>query len=137
MSACVVVLKLENKLQRYLANSRIGSCPQGGEVSVADGGSVIHRSFITEEIHLVEYVEEFAAQLHLKAFGYGKGLRDTHIPAIKARESQGPFSDITERVLQSRIGYGFSGVRWIWNIGRHESGRIEPGFTRCRSSAGA
>src|ERR1700730_3994714 len=45
---------------------------------------------------MVEDVEELTSQLELKAFGYGKGLGQSHIPGIRAGETYTAFADRTK-----------------------------------------
>ena len=66
----VVISELENKLQGYLTNSRVRSRPKCREVPIAKSRGVVYRAFVTEEVYLVEDVEELTTQLHLVAFSY-------------------------------------------------------------------
>jgi hypothetical protein len=53
--------ELEDELQRYLSNPRIGGRAQGCEVTVADRGKVVDCAFIAEEIYVVEDIKVRAA----------------------------------------------------------------------------
>jgi hypothetical protein len=110
----VEITELEDDLQRYLSNPRICGRSKSRKVPVADRGKVVDCAFVAQEIHVVEDIKVFAAQLQLEAFGDSESLREPHVPAVKAWESQAPFSHVAECVFDGRIA------------GHFECGRIEP-----------
>ena len=52
--------KLEDELQCELTNSGIRGRSQPAKIPITDCGEVVHRSFVTKEVDLIEDVEELA-----------------------------------------------------------------------------
>src|SRR5204863_3318377 len=78
------------------------------------------------EVHTIEHVKEFGAELQSHALGKFEVLAQTHIPSVEAGIAEASFHHVAKCSQQGRVVDGLAGIGRIWNGERHERCRIQP-----------